>query len=886
MTGIGRIAVALSLLAGMWPGSVAAQPAKAGVVTTLEGNVTAVRTTAAQPVALKFKDDVFVNDRVVTGDRSLARLLLGGKAVVTVRERSALTITEVPGRSTIDLDSGKVAVAVAKDKMRPGEQIEVKSPNAVAAVRGTVFVVEVIRASASADNAQGGVTTNHYVFTGSIALTVGSQVVNVAANSFATVTGGVVNSGIMSAAMRATASAGLTPSGLPKVAGAEADAKQTVMSSTIATFTSATVPYTTPPPVPTTPPATPLPTPFPGSNKSGPTTEQQTFIENTTVTPPGGTLPPVTPPPVTPPPVLPPVPPPSGPPVSANGILLLGDADIDDPILRSRAALASNLRALQPNVVITNLNGPTVPADLSAYGSIWWVGAFSAISAGDQARLAQFVASGGGLYLTGEQQGRCPGCAALNSSVQSLLRVLVAGGGDIVVGSMNDLTSVPAATFNLTARGGITTAPNSLSTVFPNGPGELFGLSGANILATIGERIVAAVWDSTDLVGDAGRIILMMDVNWLSDQTSLAGCNAVCLQNIIDNFLTFLGEPAGPLALTAPLFRSVNETLATRDSFFDLPGMTISSTSLDPMFWFSGSTLTTRGVFSRMTGSTIVTGGSFLRLDSGARLIQTGTDPLVSMSAGILAVGAGSAGGNLFDLVGRASSTQVDPDTGLTVGADRPIQPGAQAPVFDTDNGALVGVLGSAYKIDTALLEATAPLLNLKGGTVLATSDNAIDLVNRAKVSIPNDAVSMVTLRSSALIVANGHLVNVAGGSVLNIAGNLVSLADGSSLSLLNGLLLNVSGGSSASIGRSLISFSGSNNVLNVSNSIRPTAVINGIPVSGPTDSFRIGANAIAGAGSGTIRINGVQLTPNTPLSSLTGSLVAVQGSGAVKVGQ
>ena len=153
MTGVGRIVVALSLLAVLWPGSAAAQATKAGVVTTLEGNVTAARTTAAQPVALKFKDDVFVNDRVVTGDRSLARLLLGGKAVVTVRERSALTVTEVPGRSTIDLDSGKVAVAVAKDKMRPGEQIEVKSPNAVAAVRGTVFVVEVIRASASAGDA-------------------------------------------------------------------------------------------------------------------------------------------------------------------------------------------------------------------------------------------------------------------------------------------------------------------------------------------------------------------------------------------------------------------------------------------------------------------------------------------------------------------------------------------------------------------------------------------------------------------------------------------------------------------------------------------------------------------------------------------------------------
>jgi len=149
-----RIAIVLSLLiALLWPAFAAAQVNKAGVVTTLEGNVTAARTSATQPVALKFKDDVFLNDRVVTGDRSLARLLLGGKAVVTVRERSALTITEVPGRSTIDLDSGKVAVAVAKDKMRPGEQIEVKTPNAVAAVRGTVFIAEVIRASASANNA-------------------------------------------------------------------------------------------------------------------------------------------------------------------------------------------------------------------------------------------------------------------------------------------------------------------------------------------------------------------------------------------------------------------------------------------------------------------------------------------------------------------------------------------------------------------------------------------------------------------------------------------------------------------------------------------------------------------------------------------------------------
>src|SRR6266850_6072554 len=214
----------LALAVYLLPATAFAQATKAGVVTTLEGNVTAARAVTTQRVPLKFKDDVFVNDRVVTGDRSLARLLLGGKAVFSIRERSALTIFEVPGRSTMELDSGKIAVAVAKGKMRPGEQIEVKTPNSVAAVRGTVFVVEIIRASASASDAQGGVTVNHYVFSGQISLSVGTQIVPVGANNFASVTGGVVNSGIMSPAMRASAGSGFRPRSMPVVSGAEGEA--------------------------------------------------------------------------------------------------------------------------------------------------------------------------------------------------------------------------------------------------------------------------------------------------------------------------------------------------------------------------------------------------------------------------------------------------------------------------------------------------------------------------------------------------------------------------------------------------------------------------------------------------------------------------------------
>src|SRR4051812_3088957 len=86
------------LLLGLFPPAVAAQTA--GVVTTVEGTVPAARASLPSSVGLRFRDPILIGDRIVTGDRSLARLLLGGKAVVTVRERSSVTINDVPGRAT------------------------------------------------------------------------------------------------------------------------------------------------------------------------------------------------------------------------------------------------------------------------------------------------------------------------------------------------------------------------------------------------------------------------------------------------------------------------------------------------------------------------------------------------------------------------------------------------------------------------------------------------------------------------------------------------------------------------------------------------------------------------------------------------------------------
>jgi len=790
MTSAGRIVVALSLLAALWPNPAVAQ--KAGVVTTLEGNVTAARAAAAQPVALNFKDDVFVNDRVVTGDRSLARLLLGGKAVVTVRERSALTITEVPGRSTIDLDSGKIAVAVAKDKMRPGEQIEVKTPNAVAAVRGTVFVVEVIRASASAGNAQAGVTVNHYVFAGQIALNVGAQVLNVAANNFASVTGGVVNSGIMSAAMRANASGGLAPrGGLPKVSGAEGDAKQNAMSSTVATFNAGTgLPIIPPPPPP-------------------PPTIQLPQVQDVLLPGGGKAIPAPAPPP---PPIVSAV-------VSAPGSIVTPDSILRPPPL---CCLVPDSRVTDQYKSVGLLFGPT-PAGI-------------------------FNDGGGTAAWAGVNR----------NNVLDLI-------SPVEVSFVMPGTNKPATTKHLSVEVGFAAVGSILL--------EAFGAGGVLLGSTAND----------DGIGPHGRTLATLNLDGISS-LRVSGNDTWGIDQIEYGELI---DPPDVLTLQRPLLRSAHEQRQAFWTFFDITDDRIVGESTEPLIWLTGSTFTTAHQFALLSNSDVTTAGSFLRLDDGSRIVQTNAgEPLVWMRGGSLNVGTGSSGGNLFDLIGRAGATQIDPETGLTLGTDRPIQPGAEAPVFQADRAAVVNVRGSAYKIDTALLEATAPLLNLKDGTIFTTGDNAIDLVGKAKVSIPNDAIAMVTISKSIVTVINGHFVNVAGGSELNVP-ILVSLADGAHLVIKNGALLNVSGGSSATIGRYVISFSGTGNVVNVTNSIAPTAVINGIPVAGPVDSFRIGANALAGGtGSGTIRINGVLLTPATPLASLTGSLIAVQTGGTVKIGQ
>jgi len=66
------------------------------------GEATLTRATRSdQPLALKFRDEVLYKDRIRTKANSVARVLLGGKAVVTVSALSDLIITEEPQQPAV-----------------------------------------------------------------------------------------------------------------------------------------------------------------------------------------------------------------------------------------------------------------------------------------------------------------------------------------------------------------------------------------------------------------------------------------------------------------------------------------------------------------------------------------------------------------------------------------------------------------------------------------------------------------------------------------------------------------------------------------------------------------------------------------------------------------
>lgn len=144
-----RLLVGLGLVVLLEAGTAweAFAESRRGAGTVTAGPVT-VRRLATAPQVLKAGDAVYWGDTVESHKEGIARLRLGGRTTVTVRELSCLELRREAVADgmhyVVSLVRGRVRVSVARMLMQPGEQVEVRTRNAVASVRGTDFIVETV----------------------------------------------------------------------------------------------------------------------------------------------------------------------------------------------------------------------------------------------------------------------------------------------------------------------------------------------------------------------------------------------------------------------------------------------------------------------------------------------------------------------------------------------------------------------------------------------------------------------------------------------------------------------------------------------------------------------------------------------------------------------
>jgi hypothetical protein len=165
-------ALVLGLALGTASMAAAAEPA-VGAVTGLKGTVLREQPGGARgPLALG--DPVYVTDVIVTESGSKARIQLNSGSIISIGESARLGIgayqgTENQYATRINPAAGALRVFV--NRVLPGGRFEVETETAVAAVRGTDFVVDVTPEKSSVALLDGKVAVR------GVAATAGNEVV-------------------------------------------------------------------------------------------------------------------------------------------------------------------------------------------------------------------------------------------------------------------------------------------------------------------------------------------------------------------------------------------------------------------------------------------------------------------------------------------------------------------------------------------------------------------------------------------------------------------------------------------------------------------------------------------------------------------------------------
>ena len=879
------------------PGLVLAQE-PVGVVTTLSGQATRTASaTGEAPASLRFKDGIFGADTIRTAERSFVRMLLERKAVLTVRELSVLRITEDATQATVDLKAGGIAFSVARPRLRPGETVLVRTPNAVAAVRGTTIVVET----------QGAVTHFH-VLTGTLDVASHANPTTwqrLQAPASLTVTGALVGTARgLDDATRDRLNAdylGLRVAELsaPVEMVAQEQAKAVLLARLISGDGSggdqvemlavADVPVTqaapglqspaqapvVPPVAPATPAAAPVtPPPPPLRSWSNQTATVTGDLHNV----PAGTTSTLT----------------SGL-ASAIGSTVTVTNEVVDVTGTLTATAATPFVALQSSTLASRTLAAVQTGSLSLTGGPL----FEAVGGGTTTTDDLLRVTGGGrlfgpaaaplLSLSGATLG------VGNGSGDRLLELTGAGSRVSLGGALLHATG---STVSLTGTSLVEVTTGAALSVAGAGPlvnltggalvlngaatGFLFSSAtastlGGGLLTTSGTDINAGIAAPGNLLSVSGPLTSGAATPLLS----LAGGD-VRARN-----LGVVSSATGVLTLGgAFLDRSgVGKTLVTTDDLLNVSAggqlvaggaatllrftdttVNAGNGSGDQLFQVTGAgsaTTLAAGLLEASNTAFTLTGSSLVDVSTGAVLTATGAGPLTALSGGSLALG-GAAGfaitstgaSQIAGSLLRTTNTGVA-TTGDLVSVSGSLTDLGTAPLLDLSGGAVSARNGVLVSTATGGLSLNGPALARSGGT-LATTDDLFNVSGGARLT---------STGTGALLGFSSATVNVG-----NAAGDQLFVVTGTgSAATLAGSVLDASATTFTLTGSSFVEVSGGA-TLTAPAAAPLTALSGGALNLGGAAGFLVSSTSPSTIGGSLLRTTGADV-------ATTGNLVTVSGS-------
>jgi hypothetical protein len=787
-----------------------------GVVTTLQGQASVARASGAGALPLKFKDAVFDRDRIQTGEESIVRVLMGGKAIVTIRELSVLTITEELGKTTINLTSGKIAVGVEKKRMTPGERLEVHTPNAVAAVRGTVFIVEVTRQGAQGTGGAIGAHTEVTSVNGPVdvwALGNPGQTTQLTAFRSVGVLGGVLGPPQTLNVQEMGRKVGSFTPALPT--GVNQQGQQALVrqeQNKASALAAALAPAGTDsgnqvqdcatgcqaPIIPTfTAPTPPPPPPPPPPNQKGEKLANGGFESGSF--PPGWTL-------------------------GGTGQVITSLGAFTAPVGQVMGFISSGPGSLpgspDPNSHFTQYSTLSQSFQATA-GTLYTVKATYNFISNEYPYWVTLYGGNSPLNDTFDVKLKAPSGTIAPLFTQTVNNAF----------TPNQVSQQPVHVAGFSAGGGCTTCG--------------WGFTGFQTLAFS--------WQAPS----SGQASLIFEVGDVGDLFFPSGV-------MIDAVSVFQDPPLYLVQGGATLTRTSLEPL------LDYKGG--AATFDSAMVVTAGSKASLAGPLLRAMDTNLTVPVSLLSVLPGGSFVSTTTDPQVSLTGGNHAIGTDIA---IFDLAGNG--TAIDPQTGLTVATATPLTTGGgllgadgatitTQQVLRVDAALLEASAPLIVLTRGSQLTSASDALALNGQSRLTSRGNTLAGLEASRLVVSQGALVNVT-GGSGLLVA-GHLVTLSNGSTLSLLnGPLLSVSGGSFASIGGALVaFGGAGGNLLSVANTLCG--------------GPCALIGGLPVAllnGATAAnVSIADGAVKNPSLGAIKY----ATPTSALVSVSGagSKVSVGG--------